>query len=410
MSGMAETARRFDVVIAGGGITGFTLGLALKRALRGSLSVALCDPALGRPDRATGRAYAIAAGARRMYETLGVWDRVADAAEPIREMIVTDSRTDDPVRPIFLSFAGEAEEAPFAHMVEQDRLARVLRETALAEGVVPFAAPVRSWSAGSDLASVRLADGVRLDASLLAACDGAKSRLRDLAGIPLIGWSYDQSGIVATIAHERPHEGRAEEHFLPSGPFAILPLAGHRSSIVWTERSDRVEMLLSLHDDEILEEIEKRFGLHLGRISLVGRPTAHPLSLGVARRFVGDRFALVGDAAHVIHPIAGQGLNYGLRDVAALAEAVADAAGLGLDPGNAETLAAYERARRADTVAMGLVTDGLNRLFSNDLLPVRLLRDLGLGLVDRMPTLKKRFIREAAGDGALPRLMRGHAL
>ncbi len=403
--------RRFDVLVAGGGLAGFALALALKRSLHGRLSVAVCDPALAKPPRVTGRAYALAAGSRRMFETLGVWDAVSDTAEPIREMVITDSRTEDPIRPVFLSFAGEAEEgAPFAHMVEQDRLAGALRAAALAAGVVPFASPVRSYVAGPDDVVARCADGTVLHAALIAACDGAKSRLRDLAGISMIGWDYPQSGIVATIGHERPHEGRAEEHFMPSGPFAILPLAGNRSSIVWTERSDRVDMFLSMDADEMLFEIERRFGLKLGKITLLDKPSAHPLAFGVARRFAADRLALVGDAAHVIHPIAGQGLNYGLRDVAALAEAVVDAASLGLDVGSAEVLDVYQRARRADTITMGMVTDALNRLFSNDILPVRLVRDLGLGLVDRMSGLKKRFIREAAGSPSLPRLMRGEAL
>ena len=401
---------RFDVIVAGGGIAGFTLALALKTALGGRLSIALCDPALASPPRMTRRAYAIAAAPQRMYETLGVWDSIAETAEPIRDMIITDSRTEDPVRPVFLTFLGDEAASPFAHMVETDRLTAAVREAALAAGVVPFASPVRRRDADPDGSRVRLEDGTEISAALVAACDGAQSRLRDLAGIPMIGWSYGQSGIVATIGHERSHEGRAEEHFMPSGPFAILPLTGNRSSIVWTERTDRVPLLLSLDDDEILAEIEKRFGLHLGRLTLLDRPTAHPLSLKVARRFTADRMALVGDAAHVMHPIAGQGLNYGLRDVAALAEAIIDAAALGLDVGSAELLETYERARRPDTIGMAIVTDTLNRLFSNDLLPVRLIRDLGLGLVDRMPFLKRRFIREAAGSEGLPRLMQGRPL
>jgi 2-octaprenyl-6-methoxyphenol hydroxylase len=400
----------FDVVVAGGGIAGFTLALALKTALRGRLSVAICDPALGSPSRITRRAYAVAAGPRRMYETLGVWDAIAGTAEPIRDMVITDSRTTDPVRPIFLTFLGDEAASPFAHMVETDHLTAAVSEAALAAGVVPFASSVRRRDVRPDGTVVRLADGTEISASLVAACDGARSRLRELAGIPMIGWSYDQSGIVATIGHERPHEGRAEEHFMPSGPFAVLPLSGDRSSIVWTERSDRVPLLLSLDADELLVEIEKRFGLHLGRLTLLDRPVAHPLAMKVARRFAADRLALVGDAAHVIHPIAGQGLNYGLRDVAALAEAVTDAAALGLDVGSFEILETYERARRPDTIRMAIVTDSLNRLFSNDILPVRLIRDLGLGIVDRLPSLKRRFIREAAGSEGLPRLMQGRQL
>ena len=221
------------------------------------------------------------------------------------------------------------------------------------------------------------------------------------------GWDYGQSGIVTTVEHERDHEGRAEEHFLPGGPFAILPLKGRRSSIVWTERTPEAERIVALDDDGFHAELESRFGLKLGEIKAVGLRRAYPLSLRVARAFVGERLALVGDAAHVIHPIAGQGLNLGIRDAAALAECVTDAARLGLDIGAADVLERYQRWRRFDTVAMGIATDGLNRLFSNDSDPIRLVRDLGLGLVERMPFAKRLFIREAAGlTGAVPRLMR----
>ncbi len=250
----------------------------------------------------------------------------------------------------------------------------------------------------------------------MVAADGARSRLREAAGIGWVGWSYPQSGIVATVAHERDHEGRAIEHFLPSGPFAVLPLPpggslGHRSSIVWTERQADVPALLGGGPEEALMEVERRFGLALGRIALESPLKAYPLAFGIARRFGARRLLLLGDAAHVIHPIAGQGLNLGLRSAAALAESLADTMRLGLDPGGPEALEAYERSRRFDTLAMGAATDGLNRLFSTDALPVRLARDLGLGLVDRMPGLKRLFIREAAGlRGRQPRLMRGEAL
>lgn len=257
-----------------------------------------------------------------------------------------------------------------------------------------------------------LSTGETLTADLLVACDGARSRLREAARIGWVGWSYPQVGIVATIAHARPHEGRAFEHFLPSGPFAILPLRdggalGHRSSIVWTERKADAEALLSGDADEVLGEITRRFTLDLGEIALEHGPHSYPLSLGLARAFQAERLALLGDAAHVIHPIAGQGLNLGLADAAALAEGVSDAMRLGLDPGSPDVLKAYERARRFDTLAMAAATDGLNRLFSNDALPLRLARDFGLGLVDKLPGLKGFFIREAAQQRqSVPRLMR----
>jgi 2-octaprenyl-6-methoxyphenol hydroxylase len=413
---MTPTAHR--IVIAGGGLAGLCLALALKRALGEAVEVVMCDPALRRDPRGDKRAYAIAAAARRMLQALGVWERVAAAAQPILHMVITDSRLEDPVRPTFLTFGGEVEPGePFAHMVEGGDLTGTLVEACEAAGVVLKPAGVEGFSTRPGSIAVAIAGEAPTEAALLVAADGGRSRLRDLAGIGWISWPYKQSGIVATVTHERDHEGRAVEHFLPSGPFAILPLTpggslGHRSSIVWTERRENVPHLLESDAADLLAELERRFGLQLGRIALETKPQAFPLSFGIARSFVAERLALLGDAAHVIHPIAGQGLNLGLHDAAALAEAIADAVRLGLDPGGADTLATYERARRLDITAMGVVTDGLNRLFSNDLLPVRLIRDLGLGLVDRFPLAKRFFIREAAGLSrrASPRLLRGEAL
>jgi 2-octaprenyl-6-methoxyphenol hydroxylase len=258
---------------------------------------------------------------------------------------------------------------------------------------------------------VTLADGSSLSARLLVAADGARSHIRELAGIATHGWGYGQSAIATTVEHERDHHGRAIEHFLPPGPFAILPLKGRRSSIVWTEDTHEAERIAALPDDDFHAELERRFGLELGEIEAVGRRGVYPVALSVARSFVAERIALVGDAAHVIHPIAGQGLNMGLKDVAALAEVVVDAVRLGLDPGAAATLDRYQRWRRFDTMAMGVATDGLNRLFSNRSNVMRLFRDVGLGLVDRLPALKRTFIREAAGlMGDVPKLLKGEAL
>lgn len=405
------------ILIAGGGIAGLSLALALKQALGEALDVIVCDPALDRDPASDRRAYAVAAGARRMLQALGVWGAIAARSQPILDMVITDSRLGDPVRPIFLTFGGEIEQGePFAHMVESGALVAALTAECRNQGVMLRPIGARALRIADGAVAVELADGDVIDAALLIAADGGRSRLREEAGIPWVGWSYPQSGIVATVAHERDHEGRAVEHFLPSGPFAILPLPpggplGHRSSIVWTEANESMPHLLALDPDDAAAEVERRFGLQLGRIALETRLQAFPLSFGIARRFAAERLALLGDAAHVIHPIAGQGLNLGLKDVAALAEAIVDAARLGLDPGGADVLATYERARRFETVSMGAVTDGLNRLFSNDLLPVRLIRDLGLGLVDRMPALKRFFVREAAGlAGATPRLLRGEPL
>lgn len=418
---MSTTSPR--IVIAGGGLAGLSLALALKQALGDGLDVVMYDPALRRDPHGDKRAYAIAAAARRMLEALQVWDRVAPGAQPMLDMVITDSRLQDPVRPTFLTFSGDVGEGePFAHMVTAGDLTAALVEACTAAGVTLKGQGVRGFTAAPGHVDVLLADeDAPVPAALLVAADGARSKLREQAGIGWISWPYRQSGIVATITHERDHEGRAVEHFLPSGPFAILPLKSetlpdgtvkHRSSIVWSERSENVPALLDSHPEDLLVELEKRFGLQLGKIAFETKPQAYPLSFGVARTFVGDRIALLGDAAHVIHPIAGQGLNLGLHDAASLAQVITDALRLGMDPGGADVLDNYERARRADITAMGLMTDGLNRLFSNDLLPVRLVRDLGLGLVDRMPGLKRFFIREAAGlsNRDAPRLLRGEAL
>jgi len=399
-------------------LAGLSLALALKTALRDALDVTLCDPALQRDPTGDKRAFAIAAAARRMLQALDIWPGLEAEAQPVVDMVITDSRLHDPVRPAFLTFGGEASAGePFAHMVESGAVTSALIEGCRKAGVILRAAGIDRLSNEPDAVRVTVAGEGPIAADLLVAADGARSRLREQAGISWISWPYDQSGIVATVTHERDHEGRAIEHFLPSGPFAILPLRpggalGHRSSIVWTERSSAVPALLASDPGDLLEELERRFGLQLGRLGFETRPQAYPLSFGVARRFVADRVALLGDAAHVIHPIAGQGLNLGMHDAAALAEIVVDAMRLGLDPGGADTLDVYERARRLDITAMGAVTDGLNRLFSNDILPVRLIRDLGLGLVDRMPGLKRFFMQEAAGTGSdrMPRLLRGEAL
>lgn len=402
---------RVEIVIAGAGVAGLALAAALARALGPGFGIAVCDPALSSPPPADDRVSAIAAGARRLLQSVGAWQRLNEA-QPIREMSITDSRLEDVVRPEFLGFDGEvADGEPFAHMVENGALNRALREAVAEAGVRLLPVTVESFEVGSDAIVVVLSDATRLAARLLVAADGARSKLRGLAGIATVSWSYGQSGIVATIEHEREHGGRAEEHFLPGGPFAILPLTGRRSSIVWTEPAEEAERLVRLPASSFHEELERRFGLKLGEIEVVSKPVTHKLEFSVARRFIADRFALLGDAAHVIHPIAGQGLNLGLRDAAALAECVADAARLGLDPGAPETLTRYERWRRFDTLSMGIATDGLNRLFSNRSDLLRFARDVGLGIVDRVPVLKDFFVGEAAGlTGEVPKLLRGEAL
>jgi 2-octaprenyl-6-methoxyphenol hydroxylase len=424
---MAATAKRktatkrkkresenLDILIAGAGYVGLATAAAIAHAAP-HLAIRIVDPAPEGVWKKDGRASAIAAAAIRMLEELDCWSKIQPDAEPIREMIVTDSRTGDPVRPVFLTFDGEvAPGEPFAHMVPNVSMNGALREKCEAAGVtISQGVAVSGFTEempGAPL-DIALSDGSTVKTRLLIAADGAKSNLRALAGIKTVHWDYGQMGIVATIAHERPHEGRAEEHFLPAGPFAILPLKGNRSSIVWSESTENAERLLKADDFTFDIELEKRFGLQLGELHVEGQKRAYPLGLTLARDFVKPRFALVGDAAHGIHPIAGQGLNLGFKDAAALAETIVEADRLGLDIGALDVLQRYERWRRFDTWQMGATTDVLNRMFSNDFTPLRALRDIGLGLVDRMPGMKSFFITQAAGlSGPAPRLLRGEPI
>jgi 2-octaprenyl-6-methoxyphenol hydroxylase len=401
-----------DLVIGGAGFAGLALAIALRQGLGDSFAVMVVDPALAAAQSKDPRASAIAAAARRLFEAIDVWEPVAANAQPILDMVVTDSKLDDAVRPTFLTFGGEVEEGePFAHMIENRHLIDALVAKAKELGIELRPGAVCGFEHAANAVEVKLADGETIFARLLVGADGARSQIRETAGIASHGWNYDQSAIVTTVAHEREHNGRAEEHFLPAGPFAILPLTGKRVSIVWTETKSEAERIVALPNAEFHAELEKRFGLHLGDLEVVGARRAFPLGLFTAREFIAERLALVGDAAHIIHPIAGQGLNMGLRDVAALAEAIADAARLGLDIGAPDVLERYQRWRRFDTMTMGVATDGLNRLFSNSSDVLRLARDIGLGLVERIPALKRVFIREAAGfTGDVPKLLRGEAL
>lgn len=404
---------RADVVVAGGGTVGLVLALAIRNAdphARVILADARPLDAVTRDDRCS----AIAAAVRRMLDRLGVWHRVADAAEPILSMEVTDSRLADRMRPVFLTFEGTvAPGEPFAHMVPNADLVRALQETAAAAGVeIRAPASVKTFAAGPGWNRIAFADGTMVDTRLLVAADGLDSRLRALAGIGTVGHEYDQSAIVTTVAHEKPHHGVAVQHFLPPGPFAILPLRGNRSSLVWNETRDTAARIAALDEFSFELELERRFGTFLGKVTPEGSRAVFPLQIRVARRFVAPRLALAGDAAHRVHPIAGQGLNLGFRDAAALAEVIVEARRLGRDPGAADVLDGYDRWRRLDTLEMGTVTDTLNRLFATDLAPVRALRDFGLGLVDRMPALKRGFITRAAGltDRGQPRLLSGQAI
>ncbi|WP_313612263.1 ubiquinone biosynthesis hydroxylase [Agrobacterium sp.] len=402
-----------DVVIAGGGYVGLAVAVAIKQAAP-HMQVEIVEAAPQDVWKKDMRASAIISAATRMLDVFGVWNEIEPEAEPIRKMIVTDSKTTDPVRPVFLTFDGEVEEGrPFAHMIPNVAIVSALRGLCERLGVaIRHGVTVSGFVTGAQSTSISLSDGSVLDAKLLIACDGVRSSLRDMAGIKTVRWDYDQSGIVTTVEHERPHNGVAEEHFLPSGPFAILPLKGNRSSLVWTERRADADRLVAADDFVFDEELERRFGHKLGVVRAVGQRRAFPLGLTLARAFVAPRFALAGDAAHGIHPISGQGLNLGYKDVAALAETIVEADRLGLDIGSLNVLERYQAWRRFDTLRMGITTDVLNRLFSNDSTPIRIVRDLGLGLVDRLPSLKSYFIDQAAGlaGESSPKLLAGQPL
>ena len=412
-----------EVLISGGGMVGLALGIALADA---GVEVAVVDRAdpkalLAAPH--DGRSSAIALGSQQMLAGIGVWDGMADYAAPILDIRVSDGRVGRAASPFFLHYdhrnmAGQGQDAaPMGYIVENRAIRTALHDRAAGLDRLKRIAPSSTAAlTREDNVEAVLGDGSCARARLVVAAEGKGSPMRDAAGIRLTRWDYPQSGIVCTVAHERPHHGVAHEHFLPSGPFAMLPMTDmpdgrHRSSLVWTERRALVPAMLALSPSDFARELERRFGTTLGALEETGGRWSYPLSLMHAERYVDRRLALIGDAAHVIHPIAGQGLNLGLRDVAALAETLVDAWRLGRDVGAPEVLARYQRWRRFDNTMLMVVTDGLNRLFSNDLTPLRLARDVGLAAVDRLPPLKRFFMRHAMGlVGDLPRLIRGEAL
>jgi len=412
-----------DVAIAGGGMVGMTLAAALATA---GLSVAVIDaeaPAAMIAAAFDGRSSAIAMGSQQVLAGIGAWPAMAAAAQPILDIRVSDGDAAGGVSRLFLHYdhrdlAARGRDAPpFGFIVENRVTRRALLQRLPHLPTLTHLAPARVVSVDrtADKVVMVLDDGRRVAARLAVAADGRASPMRAAAGIRVTEWAYAQTGIVCTVAHEKPHGGVAHEHFLPAGPFAMLPMVDddgmHRSSIVWTERRELAPAMMALDDSAFAAEIERRFGPSLGRLTPIGGRFAYPLTLVHAERYVDRRLALLGDAAHAIHPIAGQGLNLGLRDVAALAETIVDAHRLGLDIGDALVLERYQAWRRFDNMTLLAVTDGLNRLFSNDIAPLRLARDLGLAAVDRLPPLKRLFMRHAMGlVGDLPRLMRGERL
>jgi 2-octaprenyl-6-methoxyphenol hydroxylase len=412
---MPNADQPFDVAIVGGNLNGQALALALRDALPAGFRIALVERlAAGAPPALDARAYAVSLASQRFLEAVGVWSEVASGAEPLTEIDITDATTSAPIRPVLLHYDNQADERPASHIVPGQALQTALDQRLRgAGGIDRFdGQSLESLDFGSGAVTLGLSNGRRVQARLAVAADGRASRLRSLAGIKTIGWSYGQHGIVTTVGHELAHGGRAIQHFLPAGPFAILPLkGGHRSSLVWSERSGTAQAMLALDDAAFLEEVRLRFSGRLGELTLEGPRQSFPLDLHLARSFYSGRVVLVGDAARGVHPLAGQGLNIGLRDVAALAEIIVETARLGLDIGSAEPLHRYQRWRRFDSVASALGMDGLNRLFSNDNAAFRAIRDLGLGLVDRSPALKRMLVAEAAGlTGEVPRLLRGEPI
>ena len=390
-------------------MVGQTLALALAGA---GVEVTVLDRAA--PETALaptfdGRASAIAYASARLLAGIGAWEALAPHAQPILEIRVSDGES-----LLFLHYDHRelAAGQPFGHLIE-NRHIRFSLHAAMTRAGVRMRAPVEVRAITTDEfgATMTLGDDTTVRARLLVGADGARSVVRAQAGIRSRGWDYPQAGIVLTVAHELDHEGIAHERFLPSGPFAILPLPGRRSSLVWTERREMAAQITALDDARFAEELRDRFGDFLGHVEPSGPRWSYPLAFHRAETYVAQRTALAGDAAHTLHPLAGQGLNLGLRDAAALAEVIVDARRLGLDFGAADQLARYEKWRRLDAVALIAVTDGLNRLFSNDVAPIRLGRDVGLGLVNLVPPLKRVFVGHARGtSGKLPRLLLGETL
>jgi 2-octaprenyl-6-methoxyphenol hydroxylase len=407
------TMRKVDVLISGGGMVGLTLGLACAQGGLNTLIIDTAAPATVLAPQFDGRVSALAYASVRMLKALGVWDGLRDHAQPIREILVTDGKIAAPTSPFSLHFdSAEFGAEALGHIAENRHIRAALYDAVGRTPNLALLAPATARSVATDSGSavVTLADGSQVAAALVIAAEGRESRLRAEMGINVIGWSYPQVGIVATVEHEKPHNGVAYEHFLPSGPFAILPMTGNRSSLVWTETKTKAPGLLALDEAGFNAELARRFGDHLGKTQSAGPRWSYPLAFHIARDFVKPRFALAGDTAHGIHPIAGQGLNLGLKDAAALAEVLLDAARLGRDIGALDTLKRYERWRRFDSVVMGGTMDALNRLFSNDIAPIRHLRDLGLGIVDSIAPARRFFMRHAGGDvGKLPKLMKGEA-
>ncbi len=403
-----------DVAVVGGGLAGATMALAAAQAGLSVIVVDSIDPKTATDAAFDGRVSAIAFASCRMFEALGIWPALAQDAQPINDIVVTDGRVREGAAPLFLHFDHrEIGDEPLGHLIENRHSRVVLIDALSSNSNIDYRAPMSITAAAPDLHgyNLTLSDGTSIRTRLAIGADGRGSRMRAWAGIKTIQWGYNQTGIVTTVHHRDDHHGIAQEYFLPSGPFAILPMTGRRASLVWTERPKLAEAILELDDAGFHDELEARFGTYLGPIEALGTRWSYPLGLQLARDYIAPRLALIADAAHGVHPIAGQGLNLGLRDVAALAQVLAETVRLGLDIGADDVLARYQQWRRFDNVSLAFIMDAMNRLFSNDFGPLRLARDLGLGLVNQVPPLRRFFMRQAGGSvGELPQLLRGEPL
>ncbi|WP_371170447.1 FAD-dependent monooxygenase [Aliiroseovarius sp. 2305UL8-7] len=403
-----------DILIVGGGLNGPALALALADT---GFTVTVVD-ALPKGTRGDddfdGRGYALALASQRLLSAIGVWPTVAKHAQPLLDIRISDGRPGEGPGPFVLEFDhAEIDEGPMGYMVEDRFLSRAFLDAVEAHPKITLIDQdtVIAQNVGPASVTLGLASGKQLTGRIVVGCDGRRSGTAERAGIGRHGHDYGQTSLVCAIDHELPHNGAAHQFFMPSGPLAILPLPGNQCSIVWTETHAEATRINALDDDGYLEELRPRFGSFLGDIRLAGKRFTYPLNLTIANAFFGERMALVGDAAHGMHPIAGQGLNAGLKDVAALAEVLTHARRRGEDIGRLDVLERYQQWRRFDIAQMVAATEATNRLFSNDNPLLRTVRDIGLGVVNAMPGLRRGFIREAAGlTGDLPRLLQGRQI
>jgi 2-octaprenyl-6-methoxyphenol hydroxylase len=400
-----------DISIVGGGLAGPALALALADA---GFRVCVIDrlPNTVRQDAGfDGRAYALALSSVRLLKGIGIWPMVADHAQPMLEIKVTDGRAGEGPAPWMMHFDhAEIEEGAMGQMVEDRHLRRAILDRLNASDRITHLSEqeVIAQSPDANGITLTLASGQTVTSRMVVGADGRASGTAQRAGISRTGWGYGQTAVVCAVEHEKPHGGVANQFFMPNGPLEILPLNENRSTIVWRETDTRAAMLAQLPDDAFLDELRPAFGSFLGQIGLAGQRFTYPLNLTLADSMIGERLALIGDAAHGVHPIAGQGLNAGLRDVAALADVLMDARRTGQDVGGPQVLQRYQQWRRFDTATLAIATDTFNRLFSNDNPLLRAARDVGMGVVNAIPGLRRGFVREAAGlTGDLPSLMRG---